>query len=208
MDIFYRNQINAGVLHFVSIPRLVGIATLRFNVPAPQGQTFVRGALVTQLNYGQRTNTQFQQSLDNTIYVYSFGDLMGDLTLSGLVFPRSCDGSGNGIDQMQKYYSKNRVSKKVETMQVTFASHVIKGYLVGLNMATVDVSSGMHNFNLLLKTIPASFRRAAATGGSAQLDANDQESGSNEESGEVVAGVGEGGFIGYTIKPFPPGITD
>ena len=159
MDIFYQDKINAGVLHVVSVPNLVGTATLKFIVPAPQNRTFVTQALITGVTYSQRTNTQFQQSLDNVIYVYSFGDQMGDLTLTGLAFARACDGRDNGVSNVQKFYREHRVSQRVSNLEVVFANEVIRGYLVGLSMNTVDPSSGLHQFNLLLKTIPAAFNK-------------------------------------------------
>ena len=193
MDIFYRNKVNAGVLHFVSVPKLIGSATLQFNVPSPQDKTFVKGALITKLNYGQRTNSQFQQSLDNTIYVYSFGDMMGDLTLAGLAFPRSCEGNDNGVNRILSYYEENRVSKNVSTLQVTFASHVIKGYLVGINLSTLDPSSGLHNFTLLLKTIPASFRKTPSTtnNATAQNSLNNRRNTASADTRGLVKIIGQ-----------------
>ena len=80
MDIFYKNQVNAGTLSVFTLPQVRGQANLFFfNSPAPQGQTFIPGAVITGVDYQQQTNTQFQRSLDNTIYVYSFGDQMGNM---------------------------------------------------------------------------------------------------------------------------------
>lgn len=164
MDIFYQNEVNAGVLHVVSVPKLVGTATLKFVVPAPAGQTFVTNALITGVNYAQRTNAQFQQSLDNVIYVYSFGDQMGDLTLSGLAFSRSCDGKENGVANVQRFYRDYRVSYNLSAIKVVFADEVIRGYLIGLGMNTVDPSSGLHNFNLMIKTVPPGAAKQSSTG--------------------------------------------
>ena len=159
MDLFYTDKVSSGTLVVFKLPPIRGQANLFFfNQPAPQGSTFVPGVIITSLNLGQRTNTQFQQSLENIIYVYSFGDLMGDLQISGIAFPRRCVDDKNGIQELMKFYKENRVSRAVNHVQITFANEVIRGFLVGLSMNTLDVSSGAHNFTLLLKTIPAAFR--------------------------------------------------
>lgn len=166
MDIFYRDQVNAGTLVTVSIPRIRGQANLLFFNDAGGGKTFVPGAIITQLNWRLQTNTQFQQSLENIIYVYSFGDRMGDLSISGLVFPRVCDSGANGIENLIKFYKERRVSEKVDLVQITFSNEVIKGYLIGMNLTTQDPSSGIHTWSLLLKTIPASFKSKVGSPGS------------------------------------------
>lgn len=168
MDIFYRDKINAGTLSVVSIPQVSGQANLlAFTNPAPKGSqgTFIPGIIVTKLDYKQATNTQFQQSLENIIYVYSFGDQMGDLTVSGMAFPRVCgDGNVNGISELFSFYKSNRVSKEVSALRITFAKEVIRGFLVSMALSTVDPSAGIHTFSLLLKTIPAAFRSSASGG--------------------------------------------
>lgn len=104
------------------------------------------------------TSTQFQQSLENVLYVYSFGDQMGNMTLRGMAFPRQCDAESNGIAELLKFYKEYRVSKSGSRIRLTFADEVINGFLVGLALTTVDASSGLHSFTLLIKTIPAAFR--------------------------------------------------
>jgi hypothetical protein len=161
MDLFYEDTINAGTLVVFTLPNIRGQANLFvFTDPAPQGETFVDGVIITRINSEQRTNTQFQQSLENVIYVYSFGDQIGDLQISGLAFPRRCKDDKNGIQELIKFYREHRVSRRVQRVQITFANEVINGFIVGMALSTVDASSGAHNFNLLLKTLPAAFRRS------------------------------------------------
>lgn len=163
MDIFYRNRVNAGTLSIFTLPQVRGQANLFFfNVPAPTGpqKMFVPGAIITKISYQQQTNSQFQQSLDNIIYVYSFGDKMGNIAINGMAFPRVCSGNQNGITEVLNFYRQYRISSTVSAVRVTFANEVINGFLVGMSLQTVDTSSGVHAFSLLLRTIPASFGRA------------------------------------------------
>lgn len=162
MDLFYKDRINAGTLTVFTLPEIRGQANLVvFTDPAPQGTTFVDGVIITKLNTVQRTNTQFQQSLDNVIYVYSFGDQMGDMQINGLAFPRNCSSGKNGIQELMKFYQEYRVSNRVQRIQLSFCNEIIDGFIIGMSISTLDASSGAHGFTLLMKTLPASFRRSA-----------------------------------------------
>lgn len=163
MDIFYKDAVNSGTLFVFTLPQVKGEAKLFFfNSPAPKGTTFLPGVIITAVNYTQQTNTQFQQSLDNVIYVYSFGDQMGNVSIGGLAFPRQCDNTVNGITELIEFYRDNRVSRNVERVRVTFANEVIEGFLVSLAITTADVSSGVHSFQMLLRTVPLAFDKRSS----------------------------------------------
>jgi hypothetical protein len=158
MDIFYKDSVAAGALKVVALPPIRGSAKLLvFNNVGSKSRTVIDGVLITNIAYSQRTNTQFQQSLENIIYAYSFGDQPGDLTISGFAFFRTCD-SGNGISNLLKFYKDKRISNNFDKITVTLADEVINGYLIAMTLNTSDPSAGIHSFSLLLKTLPAAFR--------------------------------------------------
>ena len=165
MDIFYKDTVNAGTLVVFKLPQIKGTANIFFfTEPAPTGRlgTFIEGAIITRVSYEQKTNSQFQQSLDNIIYVYSFGDQMGNLAVSGIVFPRICSSpSDNGIHNLMKFYREQRVSRAVTNVKVMFGNETIRGYLVGMGLDTLDTADGTHRFVLQLKTIPLAFNRGS-----------------------------------------------
>lgn len=164
MDLFYKDKVNAGTLVVVKLPEIRGQANLLvFNDPAPSGTTFIPGVVITNISYAQQTNTQIQQSLDNLVYIYSFGDKVADLSISGLAFPRTCKSDENGIKSILQFYKDYRISKAVRPISLTFADEVIRGYLVGMNLQTTDAAAGIHSFVLMLKTMPTSQRDIQAS---------------------------------------------
>lgn len=188
MDIFYKDSVNAGTMVVVSLPKVRGQANIFFfNAPAPQGRTFVNGAIITEVSYGQAANAQFQQSVDNTIYVYSFGDQMGQVAISGVVFPRLCANDQNGIQELLKFYSNYRVSKSVQRVRVTFANEVIEGFLVSMQLMTADNAAGIHRFVLTMATIPSAFQRSttALSGGSSETYVDEADDESDDLEGEA-----------------------
>lgn len=156
MDIFYKDKINIGALSVFTLPEVRGQANLLvFHAPSPSGRTLLPGVVITHVDYQQRTNAQFQRSLGKTIYVYSFGDHMGDLNIRGVAFARTCDGDFNGISELQKMYTQYKVSGSSPEVRLAFADEVIRGFLVAMSVGTADTSAGIHQFSMLLKTIPA-----------------------------------------------------
>lgn len=185
MDIFYKDQVNAGTLAVFTVPQAQGQANLLFfNQPAPQGTTFVPGIIISNVQYGQTSAAQFQRSLGNTIYVYSFGDEMGNLTISGLAFPRTCDDK-NGLREVLEFYRNNRVAKSVARIRITFADETIDGFLVAMSMATADVSSGVHSFQLLLRSIPLAFQKRSGGSGNIFSDASTRDADAAADSSSI-----------------------
>lgn len=92
------------------------------------------------------TNHQFLHSLDEFIYVFPFGDRIGELTITGLAFlgapcggdcPPSSDPCG-----VFGYYLKKRLSKPAgfKPTQITIAGcqdAPLLGFLTGLRMETL-----------------------------------------------------------------------
>jgi hypothetical protein len=123
--------------------------------------TFEGGIVVTSVLYSQEANVQFMQTLRDAIYVYSFGDKMGDIQITGLCVPYVCappgssaDDSVSGIRNIMSYYAQHRVSADLNPINVVLAQEVIVGFLVGCKINTVDASSYIHQFVLLLKALP------------------------------------------------------
>lgn len=92
------------------------------------------------------TNHQFLHSLDNFIYLYAFGDRIGELTLTGIAFTGSCisDTAGNPlIDQTSQcnllsYYADNRVSSSKGPTAVKISlsqcENILIGFLTGMRL--------------------------------------------------------------------------
>jgi len=162
VDLFYKNEVASGTLMVVKVQKVYGQASIvAFTDPSPAGSegTFVENATIQRLTYTQQSNAQFQQSLDNVLYVYSFGDHIGDLQITGLAFPRACGNDRNGIQEVINFYKDYRISRSVSPVKISFVDEIIRGYLLGMSIATVDTSSGVHSYNMKLKTIPAAMDR-------------------------------------------------
>lgn len=113
-------------------------------------------SIVTRMTLSHQANVQFLHSLGSLIYVYVFGDRMGQFTLSGLSFRCICPGLGgeHGASKMLTWYKTNRVSKRQRPVTITIGSQVLEGFVVGFTEDVVDPSTELVQWNATMSTLP------------------------------------------------------
>ena len=116
-----------------------------------------KAALISGMDYRQRTNQQFQYSLDRNVYVYVFGDLMGDLVISGIAFPQLCTGE-DGIVEVLNFYKANRAAKQPDAIAIAVGNEVITGMMTGLRLAAqasgYDKFAPAERYDITINTVP------------------------------------------------------
>lgn len=115
--------------------------------------------LVTRVQVEQKVNNQFQPALDNTVYVYCFGDGIGQFTISGLTFSRSCNdgGGGNGVSDALSYYASNRALSDT-TISLGLGGSAFSGYLHQVTAGIDNPYLKLGQFTLVAATLPSMFR--------------------------------------------------
>lgn len=93
-------------------------------------------AIITRCTVSQQGNFQFLHTLGNYIYVYVFGDRMGQMSLSGLAFQGACGPNAKnsaGITNVLQFYNANRIAgASGKPVQVTLATNpTLQGFLTG-----------------------------------------------------------------------------
>lgn len=117
-----------------------------------------QGVVITGIGVDQRVNIQFVSSLQKVIYVYSFGDKMGQITVSGLAFHKICPGNGQqgylGAQSLLEYYDKNRAISEDRLMKVSIGGYAIQGYMVSANLQTSSAEFKTMAFTLNIISVP------------------------------------------------------
>jgi len=136
-------------------PALQGVVPLVKPNPAItfQGQK----SLITRLTIAQETNHQFLHALGGDIFIYVFGDRIGQLTISGLAVSKDCDGGGDsehGFEKMLKYYKDNKLSKRREPMTVMIGQTPVTGFLGGMTGGVFDHKLLLMQWDLTLFLLP------------------------------------------------------
>jgi len=115
-------------------------------------------ALIESVNYNQRTNQQFQYALDGSVYIYVFGDEMGDVAVKGMILPILCTGQSTGMKEVLDFYAQNRASKSQALVEVSIGDEVISGFLTGLGIAGVGAASDpialIQRYSMIINTLP------------------------------------------------------
>lgn len=112
-------------------------------------------SIVTRVGVNEQVNAQFLHTVGAHVYVYVFGDRVGDLMLSGLAFTGSCDsGDAPGIVLIRDWYLDNRLSKRKAPVLVTIGPSTVEGFLIRSNYEVVDPSIGLVQWNSFLVTLP------------------------------------------------------
>jgi hypothetical protein len=139
----------------------LGLVTIEPNIDAIS-------VVITKFQVDYGVHVQFQKTLQQAVYAYTFGDNMGDVIIGGLAFFGGC-GSGimddenpvvagepaaantSGMKQVLEYYLKNKMSTRTSPITITFADQKIEGYLVGCQLSTADPSTYSCGFTFVLK---------------------------------------------------------
>jgi hypothetical protein len=111
-------------------------------------------SIITSPEVLQRVNVQFQTSLKESVYVYVFGDQMGNVVISGIAFAGLCEGEESGIEDIFKYYRDYRASQRKETVTVTFGKQSISGFLTESRMSSRDPDNLTLNYTFTINTLP------------------------------------------------------
>jgi hypothetical protein len=140
-----------GLVTSLQICRGGGVpAKIRFN------PTFdPTAALIESVSWNQHVNVQFQPSLGGPVYVYVFGDLMGNVSISGIAFAGLCDNRGQtGIQEVFRYYNANRASQRSEVITATYGSETTEGFLTELVLRPRSPELMLTSFDMTIRTLP------------------------------------------------------
>lgn len=120
---------------------------------------------VTRVTVNEQANFQFLHTLGNFIYVYVFGDRIGQLGISGLAFHTTCgDGSDVaaafaggeiGLEEAMRFYKENKLSKKPEPIKVTIGLQTtFTVFLTGAHYDVVDPQNKICQFDFTFALVP------------------------------------------------------
>lgn len=117
-------------------------------------------SIITNISISERGNFQFLHTLGNEIYVYVFGDRIGQFGVSGLSFFDNCgNAEGNegriGISYVLNYYRQLRLANQPNVLLITILPDlVLQCFLTGFRGQVLDASRRLFEFHLELALIP------------------------------------------------------
>lgn len=112
-------------------------------------------SLITRVTVGMQVNIQFLHSMGAQVYVYVFGDRMGQISLSGLSFVCECPtGVDLGGEKMLMWYKKNRASRRKQPVRITIGRIPIDGFVTAFTEDVVDPSLNLVQWGVTIQALP------------------------------------------------------
>jgi len=102
-------------------------------------------------------NYQFLHTVNDFIYVYAFGNRVGELTVSGFGFVKPCPGADSAkLCNVYDFYHENRI-KKNGKMSVTIgdcANSTFWAFLTGMRLELQDPQTLVGQWSLRFNIVP------------------------------------------------------
>lgn len=118
-------------------------------------------SLITDVAIQEQGNYQFLHTLGNHIYLYVFGDRIGQLGVSGVSFwSRSAGGGCDnnpmdlGIIRVLNWYRQNRIVKRESPIIMTLGTRAFQAFLVGFRCSKINLDLRQFQFHLDLALLP------------------------------------------------------
>lgn len=102
-------------------------------------------------------NYQFLHTVNDFIYVYAFGDRVGELTVSGFGFVKPCPGADSAkMCNVYEFYQKNRIKEKGD-MSVSLgdcSNATFWAFLTGMRLEMQDPQTLIGQWSLRFHIVP------------------------------------------------------
>lgn len=157
MPTFFTNQDGkAPIGRVVQIVDDHSQGTLQFTRIKDNNITFAsHRSIITRMTLGHQCNTQFLHTIGNEIYIYVFGDRIGQVTLSGISFAADCNGARtHGFEEVLRWYEQYRVAAQRDPVKVMIGQTGMNGFVVGLNGDVIDPAMRLMQWSLTLMVLP------------------------------------------------------
>ena len=144
---------NRGVVTSLQDP--TAPATMLFKLDNWEGYDKFH-AIINGVTIATQGNFQFLHTLGGKIFVYVFGDRMGQINIEGMAFDIACDADGLGIEQVMLYYSENRLANRPEPIKITIGPDLtMRCYLTGFGAKQTSADGNrVYNFNMQFSHVP------------------------------------------------------
>jgi hypothetical protein len=125
------------------------------------------GAILTELAIQRHGNFQFMHTLKDLVYVYSFGERIGQIRASGMAFARLCNGT-EGLKAVLAYYEANRLEVRSSPISIvigTSGAGRFRGFLTELNVDVSRPEARLAQFGLQFHVLPSAKTSTGSSGG-------------------------------------------
>ena len=123
-------------------------------------------SIVTRVAMSHACNFQASHMIGNDVYLYVFGDKLGQVIISGLSMAVDCgcypggsgysmQADGHGIEKAYQWYLRYRVTQERKPVTVTIGSTThFQGILINMDTDTHSEENFLMRYTMTVQTIP------------------------------------------------------
>ena len=152
---------------FTAVPGKVAVitgATLPMTISIDGTVPTSTRAIITAFRTSMAGKYQFLHTLNRDIWVYTFGEAMGNITISGVCFasgcaPTSAGPNVSGIEEILEFYRLNKLSATGKSMILQIGSAPsgrFNGFLTSCQVGIDAPEHQLGSFALGFQTVPIS----------------------------------------------------
>lgn len=131
---------------------LVGLSPSSANISFTRQQS-----IITRMTVAHQCNFQFLHTIGNELYIYVFGDRIGQITLAGLSFSANASGSNSdhGFGSMIRWYGDHRVAVRSDPVVVSIGTRTnFEGFLVGFSGDVINPDTRITQWSANIMVLP------------------------------------------------------
>lgn len=151
----------------VAIPVSTSSTLLPFTVTLDWFDPNTIMAIMAGASLRRGSRQQFLYTLGDVLYAQAFGQLLGEVSISGMVFSALCGstvvGANTGVALLQDYFDSYSFGSRGMPIGLNFGGRSLAAFLVGLVIDIRDVQSGLYGFTMSLLFPPVVASAAAAS---------------------------------------------
>jgi hypothetical protein len=138
-----------------------GDVGLPLRLDAIQGSWFPSlRSVLTEASFALDASYQFQHTLRDVIYAYTFGDRISSVRVGGIAFASDCADPGgmSGLELILQFWEANKISARATPMQLQIgvsSAGSFTGHLVSLRADIVRPEARLSQFAFLMNVFPA-----------------------------------------------------
>lgn len=173
-----------GIVAVIPGPANVAQLMLRIDRRAPYS---LFRSIVIGLGISSACKFSLRHMFGGDAFIYTFGDSVGRVMLTGLAFSNYCDDNNTelGIEKVAAYYNANRLSFREDPIFLTVGSRLsFKLYLAGIETRVEDPAQQIWRFDMMFLAVPPVLPRMKDKG------KKEDDAGGIVGLGEDIAGVG------------------
>lgn len=150
-------------------------------------------SIVTRVAVSSACNFQVRHTVGSDKFIYTFGDRIGKVFVTGLSFDAYCDefAGSLGIERVAAYYNANRLAFRSSPIFMTIGRVLtLRMFLAGLDIDVEDPAQRIWRYQLSFLEVPNSLPRLINRRGGG--------GGTTVGDGDTVGGSGTGGEVTVT----------